>query len=72
MKPQTNCQLNVSSESIDMDSAYKALEIAIEEFNNAEQKLFAARALCYELYKKSDPYKVQRQRQWDNRCEDDR
>lgn len=53
------------------DIAYKALEEAWLEFNKAKQKLFTVQAICNELYRNSDPYKVQRIRQWDNRGEDD-
>ncbi|OSZ79024.1 hypothetical protein CAP35_12470 [Chitinophagaceae bacterium IBVUCB1] len=71
MKPQNNRQYNNGREPVDMDSAYKALEVAIAEFKEAEQRLLAARALCFELYQKSDPYKVLRQWHWDN-CRDDK
>ncbi|MBS1773069.1 MAG: hypothetical protein JST82_09410 [Bacteroidetes bacterium] len=56
---------------VDMDIVYKSLEEAKATFSRAEQKLFSAQAICNELYKNSDPYKVQRIRQWDNRGEDD-
>ncbi|MBL7682052.1 MAG: hypothetical protein JNK00_01735 [Flavipsychrobacter sp.] len=72
MKPQNDWQFNNGGEPNDMDSAYKALEIAIAEFKIAEQRLFAARALCFELYQKSDPYKVLRQWPWDNWRDDER
>lgn len=72
MKPQNDWEYNNGREPVDMDSAYKALEVAIAEFKEAEQRLFAARALCFELYQKSDPYKVHRLRQWDNRCDCER
>ncbi len=71
MKAQRHCKLTTCTQITSIDSAYKVLEVARAEFIVAEQKLFAAQAVCTELIKNSDPYKVQRIRQWDNRGEDD-
>lgn len=63
---------NQQSKSISQSehAAYKVLEEAKLEFDKAQQKLFAAQAICFEYYKDSDSYTIHQSQRWDNRCEE--
>lgn len=62
-------QITPHEQADSTQTPFHDLEVAAHEYKKAYAMYIAAQAKVFEYIKTSDPYCVNRLRQWDNRCE---